>query len=167
MQSLKAVVRQPLPATLLHILQLVSMKRKWVICKGATVQDEAIVASVTRQTFSMHGGVEVRMPGSDEPQYTLRQQGIITGRREVDIMHKGRLIGQVCPAKLPSAHCIYFGSVYAACFICIGHIVTVVRYYSWLPLHQVCRAALGGRHAAYSALHFARHHQSQQGWTQV
>lgn len=43
----------------------------------------------------MHG-MEVRLPSSDEPQYTIRHVGCLGGKGDIDIMHKGCIIGQVC-----------------------------------------------------------------------
>ena len=72
-----------------------SMHRKWVICRGATADDKAVLAGVTKEMWSMHGGVQVKLAGNDNAEYTLRQQGIISGRREVDIMHHNQVIGHV------------------------------------------------------------------------
>ena len=72
-----------------------SLQRKWVICQGADVSDNAVVASVTREICSMRGAVQVKLAGNSNAQYSCRQQGIISGRREVDIMHNGQIIGHV------------------------------------------------------------------------
>ena len=83
---------------------MVSLHRKWVICKGADISDSATVATVTKELWSMHGGVQVRLAGHDKAEYTLRQQGIIAGRREIDIMHHNRVIGHVSQAPTDCNH---------------------------------------------------------------
>ena len=84
----------------------------------------------------MHGGVEVRMPGSDEPQYALRQQGIIAGRREVDIMHRGRLIGQVCPAKPLHAYAMVYKGLSGHSQVGLEH---STKSHIWLPPQNLGR----------------------------
>jgi len=43
----------------------------------------------------MHHGVQAKLPGSDDVEYSLRARGYIVGRREVDILHRGQAIGHV------------------------------------------------------------------------
>ena len=74
---------------------MMSMHRKWVICRGATADDKAVIAGVTKEMWSMRGGVQVKLAGNGSAEYTLRQQGMISGRREVDIMHHNQVIGHV------------------------------------------------------------------------
>ena len=76
-------------------MQIVSLKNKWLICRGQSFNDKNTVASVTKETLSIHGEIQVKLSGSKECHSTLRQKGIIAGKWEFDIMHKGQLIGQV------------------------------------------------------------------------
>lgn len=43
----------------------------------------------------MHHGVQAKLPGSDDVEYSLRARGYIVGRREVDISHRGQAVGHV------------------------------------------------------------------------
>ena len=43
----------------------------------------------------MHHGVQAKLPGSDDVEYSLRARGYIVARREVDILHGGQAIGHV------------------------------------------------------------------------
>ena len=72
-----------------------SLKNKWIICRGPHADDSLIVASVNKELFTMHHGVQAKLPGSDDVEYSLRAKGYIVGRREVDILHRGQAIGHV------------------------------------------------------------------------
>ena len=72
-----------------------SLKNKWIICRGPHADDSLIVASVNKELFTMHHGVQAKLPGSDDVEYSLRARGYIVGRREVDILHRGQAIGHV------------------------------------------------------------------------
>ena len=43
----------------------------------------------------MHHGVQAKLPGSDDVEYSLRARGFIVGQREMDILHRGQAIGYV------------------------------------------------------------------------
>lgn len=75
--------------------KLISLKNKWVICRGPHADDSLIVASVNKELFTMHHGVQAKLSGSDDVEYSLRARGYIVGRREVDILHGGQAIGHV------------------------------------------------------------------------
>ena len=73
---------------------MISLHKKWVICRGGTVSDSAILATVNKEMFSMHHGVQARLTGSDEVVFSLKAKGIVAGRREHDITYRGQVIGQ-------------------------------------------------------------------------
>ena len=81
----------------LRLLQLVSLKNKWMIYRGAHADDSVSIASVNRELFTLHHGVQAKLPGSDVVEYSLRAKGFIVGNREVDILHRGQSIGHVSP----------------------------------------------------------------------
>ncbi|KAL0030600.1 hypothetical protein WJX79_008346 [Trebouxia sp. C0005] len=75
--------------------KLISLKKKWVICRGPHADESLIVASVNKELFTMHHGVQAKLPGSDDVEYSLRARGFIVGQREMDILHRGQAIGYV------------------------------------------------------------------------
>ena len=87
----------PDASTQLRLLQLVTLKNKWMIYRGAHADDSLVVASVNRELFTLHHGVQAKLPGSDAVEYSLRAKGFIVGNREVDILHRGQSIGHVSP----------------------------------------------------------------------
>lgn len=113
-------------------LQVISEHKKWVIYRGATVSDSTMVATVKKALWSMHSGVEVRLAGGSKAEYTLRQQGIITGRREVDIMHHNRVIGRVRSAT--PKHAIHPAP---ACPTCLHVPYCILRAAGTTALHDV------------------------------
>lgn len=82
----------------LLLLQVISAHKKWVIHRGESVSDGILVATIKKERWSMHSGVEVKLAGGHKAEYTLRQQGLIAGRREIVIMHHNRVIGRVSKA---------------------------------------------------------------------
>lgn len=72
-----------------------SMKSKWVICRGAQVTDSSVVASVNRELWTMHRVVQAMLPGSNNVEYSIKDKGWIIGKRQIDILHRGQIIGHV------------------------------------------------------------------------
>ena len=66
-----------------------------MIYRGAQIDDSLEVASVNRELFTMRHGFHVKLPGSDVDEYSLHAKGFIVGNREVDILHRGQIIGHV------------------------------------------------------------------------
>ena len=68
-----------------------------MIYRGAQADDSLVVASVNRELFTLHNGVQAKLPGSDAVEYSLRAKGFMRGNGEVDILHRGQSIGHVRP----------------------------------------------------------------------
>ena len=77
------------------------MHDKWRIFRGAVTNDSAIVATVSRDSWNMHGGaakgLQVQLATGDKAEYTLHPLGTFTGRQQFEILHHDRVIGQVRP----------------------------------------------------------------------
>lgn len=72
------------------------MKRLWRIYRGTLMNEEALAATINKQLWSMHYGIEAKMPGSQETDVLLRaQKAISVGRLKYDIIHRGNVIGHV------------------------------------------------------------------------
>ena len=80
----------------------------------------------------MHSGVQVKLAGGDKAEYTLRQQGIIAGRREIDIMHHNRVIGHVSHTPAACNMCYVNGLLPMRACVGMLAVTTLTVYFPYL-----------------------------------
>lgn len=74
----------------------ITPKSLWRIYRGTVLDDSTLAATISRDYWSMRRGLEATLPGSQDPEFSLRAKKILTlSKPQYDLMHRGKVVGQV------------------------------------------------------------------------
>ena len=74
----------------------ITPKSVWSIYRGTVLDDSTLAATVSRDYWSMRRSLDAKLPGSQDPDFSLRGKKILTfSKPQYEIMHRGKIVGQV------------------------------------------------------------------------